>query len=390
MSNPIEIQKNELSKNTVLQESNFSLDKNIFTEAPRLCQQAVSEAWDFTCQTAMHLDKRVKQADVVIHGILVGGYKESHNQLFNHTGATLAKVGITGAVGACLGAAMASKLQWVKLGTQGFGLLAGGTAIAATVTDLRSKPKLQKALSNVWHDDKNDNVIAAGKLLAETELAHEGFDIGLGMAGTAGGAIIGRFGSRIPGMLTRFAAAQEAKAEAQLLAHMESRMGWVPEEVAPFFKELALTLHRKKGEGEILTNVAEMESRGASFGFVISGKSGEYGQQRWFRAEFVGRPTQHAHALDNLEIAFGRKKNLPGPMTFDEFKTEPGSLQLSPPESLECFANKLAESSFRLTRVNKTSRSNLLPNDHRKVVELRFENEKRKGDGYINLEWLQD
>lgn len=171
-----------------------SFEKNIFAEATTSCQQAVGEAWDFTCQTALHLDKRAKQAEVLAHGLVVGGLKDTPNEMFNHTGETLAKVGITGALGACLGAAMASRVPWVKVATHTFGLLAGGTAIAATAIDFHSRPKLQTALADVWHNDKNEMVIAASKAVAEAECGPEGFNWMLAVPSAAVGAAAGKVG----------------------------------------------------------------------------------------------------------------------------------------------------------------------------------------------------
>lgn len=158
-----------------------------------LCASAVNEVMDFCVQSAIHMDKRGKQAEVLAHGFFIGGIKDIPNELLNHGWLTAGKAGLAGAFGAALSVAVSSKIKWLAAGAKCLGLGFGGSAIAATAIDFGSKPKLQSALSSVWKSP-DEKTVSAGKIIAETECGPEAFNWGLtmpcamigGMGGKAG------------------------------------------------------------------------------------------------------------------------------------------------------------------------------------------------------------
>ncbi|MBX9770645.1 MAG: hypothetical protein K2X29_04710, partial [Candidatus Obscuribacterales bacterium] len=143
-------------------------------DIPSLCGKAVAEAWDFNAQSVMHMDKRGKQAEVVAHGLVVGGIKDIPNELLNHLWETAEKAGAIGIFSACLGAALNAKTKWIATTAKFLGWGLGSTALTGTAIDLASKPRLQAALSNIWQSD-DKQTMAASKLVAEGECGPTGF-----------------------------------------------------------------------------------------------------------------------------------------------------------------------------------------------------------------------
>ncbi len=160
-------------------------------DVPSLCGKAVMEAWDFSAQSVMHMDKRGKQAEVIAHGLVVGGIKDIPNELLNHPWETAGKASAIGMVSACLGAALSAKTKWIATTAKFLGWGLGSTALATTAIDLASKPKLQAALSNIWQSDDKQTMVAS-KVVAEGECGPTGFDFGLALPAAVAGGIGGR------------------------------------------------------------------------------------------------------------------------------------------------------------------------------------------------------
>lgn len=156
-----------------------------------LCARAVTEAWDFCIQTALHLDKRARQAEVISHGLVVGGIKDTPNELLNHGWQTAGKAAMASAIGAGISIAIDSKIKWLAFGAKSIGLALGGTAIASTAIELSSKRSLQSALSNVWNSS-DPRFVQAGKSIAEIECGPEGFNWLLTLPSAALGAVGGK------------------------------------------------------------------------------------------------------------------------------------------------------------------------------------------------------
>ncbi|MBX9877264.1 MAG: hypothetical protein K2Y22_02290 [Candidatus Obscuribacterales bacterium] len=150
------------------------------------CASAIYETMDFCVQSAMHPDKRIRQADVLTHGLIVGGIKEIPNQILNHAGETATKMGVAGAIGAAFSLLIDSKTKFLSTGAKWLGLGMGVGAIAATAVDLHSKPKLKSALEAAWNKPE---AVAAGKQIAEAECGPDGFNWGLSVPATIVGGI---------------------------------------------------------------------------------------------------------------------------------------------------------------------------------------------------------
>lgn len=172
-------------------DSSKQSDTNLLAQEASCSTNAVHEAWDFSCQSLAHLDRRGRQAEVIAHGLIVGGIKDLPNELLNHGWETAAKGGTISLVSACLGSAISAKTKWIATTARLIGLGLGSTAILETAFDLASKPKLQSALRNVWTYG-NERTIAASKNVAEVEAGPIGFNWGLALPAAALGSVAGR------------------------------------------------------------------------------------------------------------------------------------------------------------------------------------------------------
>lgn len=194
-----------------MSDSSKQSDANVLANAASFSMDAVHEAWDFSCQSLAHLDRRGRQAEVIAHGLIVGAIKDLPNELLDHTQETATKFGLLTAIAACLSAAASSKLTWLTGTAKWLGRGLGGAALAHTAFDLSSKTMLQRALSAVWHDEA---AMPNSKHVAERECGPTGFNWALclpaALAGGVGARIfktpsdVGPFLNRAnTGMLTR-------------------------------------------------------------------------------------------------------------------------------------------------------------------------------------------
>ncbi|MBX9769846.1 MAG: hypothetical protein K2X29_00660 [Candidatus Obscuribacterales bacterium] len=185
-------------------------ENNVFAQGLVCSANAVNEVFDFCIQTGQHLDKRRAQAEVIAHGLVVGGIKDIPNELLNHTGETLAKLGSISLISAGLGAALGAKSKWIATGAHCLGWVLGGSAVAATAVELAAKPRLQTALSDVWRNS-DEKTMSNGKAIAEIECGPIGFNWELCFPASAVGGIGGRLAMRhwqstrpnFPGLLNR-------------------------------------------------------------------------------------------------------------------------------------------------------------------------------------------
>lgn len=174
-----------------MSDSQKQSDANSLASTLSLSANAVYEAWDFACQSLNNLNGRSRQAEVIAHGLVVGGIKDLPNELINHSLETAAKAGTIGLLSACIGAAISAKTKWIANTAKVLGFGLGSTAVAETTFDLASKPKLQRALSAVWQSG-DAKTIAASKTVAEMEVGPIGFNWGLALSASAFGAVAGR------------------------------------------------------------------------------------------------------------------------------------------------------------------------------------------------------
>lgn len=156
-------------------DSSKQSDTNLLAQEASCSTNAVHEAWDFSCQSLAHLDRRGRQAEVIAHGLIVGGIKDLPSELLDHTQETATKFGLLTAIAACLSAAASSKVTWLTCTAKWLGRGLAGTAVAHTTFDLSSKPMLQRSLSAVWHDN-GQVAMTNSKRIAERECGPTGFN----------------------------------------------------------------------------------------------------------------------------------------------------------------------------------------------------------------------
>lgn len=170
-----------------MSDSSKPSDTDLLAQAASCTTNAVHEAWDFTCQSLAHLDRRGRQAEVIAHGLIVGGIKDMPAELLDHTQETATKFGLLTGIAACLSAAASSRITWLTCAAKWLGHGLGGAAVAHTAFDLSSKKTLQRSLSAVWHDD-SQTAMANSKRVADLECGPTGFNWALCLpAGIAAG-----------------------------------------------------------------------------------------------------------------------------------------------------------------------------------------------------------
>jgi hypothetical protein len=264
---------------------------DIFTRTSVSLVQATDASKNLFLDTVKNPIGRIRQTEIVLDGLIVGGLKEIPNQVTDHPVETAQKAFAGAALGSLLALArtIENPLVSVALGAASLGL--SGAYVWNLGQRLSSNELLENSLDSVWNSG-DEKTVSKAKEAVRDVLGIEAFD--LGVAALSGGAVAKMISEFTPNPLSnemRLATANGAKLknleteqakEAFLLSIGKPLMdfeNWQPEAQADYISVLikrrkfgaakdvakrAFHLHREQSSrGEVEESVTIAKNFGA-------------------------------------------------------------------------------------------------------------------------------